>query len=250
MLLQAGVIPARLAELWGLSPRLVEAFARKESLACASCGAKLRARRMAETIRDLYGIDVPCPSLAAWSARPGSRTLRIAEINRIDGLHESIASLPNLRLSEFSQGAPAGSVVDGVAAEDLMRLSYDDRTFDLVLTSETLEHVPDLRRAIREIARILVPGGHHVFTVPQLPGVEKTISRSILEPDGAVTHLAAPIHHPGGDEGYPVFTEIGADFPAILEEAGFEVEIRFGPTSLDDVAQVYVCRKPVEEDRH
>jgi SAM-dependent methyltransferase len=176
--------------------------------------------------------------------------LRIAEINRIDGLHESIASLPNLRLSEFSEGAPAGSVVDGVATEDLMRLSYADRSFDLVLTSETLEHVPDLSRALQEIARILVPGGRHVYTVPQLPDVEKTFARSVLEPDGSVTHLTAPIRHPGGDKGYPVFTEIGSDFPAILEGAGFEVEIRFGPTSLDDVAQVYVCRKPVEEDRH
>jgi len=41
-----------------------------------------------------------------------------------------------------------------------------------------------------------------------------------------------------------VFTEFGADFPAILQEAGFEVSVHFGPTSEDDLAQVYVCRKP------
>jgi SAM-dependent methyltransferase len=249
MLLQADVIPARLAELWGLSPRLVAAFARKESLACASCGAKLRARRIAETILDLYATDGPSSSLAAWSERRGSRTLRIAEINRIDGLHEAIGSMPNLRLSEFREGIPSGTVAQGVQAEDLTRLSYADRSFDLVLTSETLEHVPDLGEALREIARILVHGGRHIFTVPQLPGVDKTHARSVIEADGSVTHLEGRICHPGGDEGYPVFTEIGADFPEILEAQGFEVEIRYGPTSLDDVAQVYVCRKPLEGER-
>ena len=50
--------------------------------------------------------------------------------------------------------------------------------------------------------------------------------------------------HPGGDWGYPVFTEFGADLPELLRRAGFEVEVFFGPTRDDDLAQVYVCRKP------
>ena len=41
MLLRKRVIPRRLVELWGLSPRLAEALARKESSDCSYCGAKL-----------------------------------------------------------------------------------------------------------------------------------------------------------------------------------------------------------------
>ena len=62
-----------------------------------------------------------------------------------------------------------GSIVDGFRSEDLTRLTYSDASFDLVLTSETLEHVPDLEAALREIRRVLVPGGRHIFTIPQLP---------------------------------------------------------------------------------
>ena len=62
--------------------------------------------------------------------------------------------------------------------------------------------------------------------------------------EGSVEQLATAISHPGGDWGYPVFTELGLDFPEILKDAGFETEIRFGPIRDDDLAQVYVCRKP------
>ncbi len=241
------VIPPRLVELWGLSPRQAEALARKESLDCAFCGAKLRARRLARVLLDRYPVgDPPTParSVRAWVDRPEVPSLRIAEINRVEGLHEALGRLPGLAYSEYREGAAPGSVVDGVRCEDLTRLTYADASFDIVLTSETLEHVPDLSAALGEIHRVLVPGGRHLFTVPLLPGVPTTFSRTLAGPDGRWIHVAPRICHPGGDVGYPVFTEFGADLPEVLRHAGFEVEVGFGPTTDDDLAQVFVCRRP------
>jgi hypothetical protein len=103
--------------------------------------------------------------------------------------------------------------------------------------------VPDLHAALGEIHRVLAPGGRHVFTVPVLPTTDETFSRAVVLPDGTIQDRAARICHPGGDWGYPVFTEFGADLPELLERAGFQTEVRFGPVSDDDLAQVYVCRK-------
>ena len=64
---------------------------------------------------------------------------------------------------------------------------------------------------------------------------------------GAIEDLRSADPHPGGDWGYPVFTEFGADLPDLLRQAGFEVDVLFGPTRDDDLAQVYVCRKPCAE---
>ena len=46
------------------------------------------------------------------------------------------------------------------------QLPFPSDCFDLVLSHEVLEHVADDRRALEEIARVLVPGGRLVLFVP------------------------------------------------------------------------------------
>ena len=249
MIYRRRVIHAELARRWNLSERVARAVARKESLECSRCGAKLRGRRLARVLLDLSlgGPGEAAPrSVADWTKSRAVQRLRVAEINRVEGLHETLRGLPHFQGSDFLEGAAPGSTLNGVRHEDLTRLTYPDAAFDLVITSETLEHVPDLTAALGELRRVLVPGGIHLFTVPLLPGVPRTFPRARLDPTGARIDLAPPICHPGGDVGYPVFTEFGADFPALVRAAGFEVEVRCGPTTEDDVAQVYIARKPVE----
>lgn len=47
-------------------------------------------------------------------------------------------------------------------------LPFSDRSFDLVCCSWVLEHLPDPERALREVARVLAPGGHFVFLTPNV----------------------------------------------------------------------------------
>lgn len=236
-----------LIKLWELTPREAVALHWKESCDCSSCGAKLRARRIADVLLDVY--PTGARSLREWAASEKARSLRIAEINIIDGLHEVLEGMPKFQASDFTPGVERGATVDGKRCEDFDHLTYEDAFFDLVLTSETLEHVADLRRSLAECMRVLVPGGLHVFTAPVTPHVAKTFPRARIGPNGEVEQLATAICHPGGSWGYPVFTELGVDFPDILREAGFETDIRFGPLSEDNLAQVYVSRKPSEDAR-
>ena len=246
MLYRRRVIPRRLEEVWGLSPRLARALAQKESGDCAHCGTKLRGRRLAQIVMIQYPIGKSpalARSLADWVKDPVIRQLRVAEINRIDGLHEQLIQLPHFFSSDFAPGSDPGATVQGIRSEDLTRLTYPDSSFDLVLTSETLEHVPDLEAALKEIHRVLVPGGRHLFTIPVLPDVPKTFARAVVRADGSIEDRAQRICHPGGDVGYPVFTEFGADLPALFERAGFQFDNYFGIPGDDDLAQVYSCRK-------
>lgn len=56
-----------------------------------------------------------------------------------------------------------GEVVKG----DALDLPYAEGTFDCVLASEILEHVPEDDRAISELVRVLKPGGVLAITVPR-----------------------------------------------------------------------------------
>ncbi len=49
---------------------------------------------------------------------------------------------------------------------DASRLDYADSSFDAVLCSEVLEHIPDPTRALDEFARLLRPGGRLLLTAP------------------------------------------------------------------------------------
>ena len=53
-----------------------------------------------------------------------------------------------------------------VEAGDVLQMPYEDATFDVVLASEILEHVPEDDRAITELVRVLRPGGLLAVTVP------------------------------------------------------------------------------------
>jgi ubiquinone/menaquinone biosynthesis C-methylase UbiE len=55
-----------------------------------------------------------------------------------------------------------GFSVQGRVA-DAEGLPYDDETFDLVVGHAVLHHIPDVELALREVMRVLKPGGRFVF---------------------------------------------------------------------------------------
>jgi SAM-dependent methyltransferase len=64
-----------------------------------------------------------------------------------------------------------GQVPAGGHAEahrgDALALPFGDGSFDRVVAAEVLEHIPDDRRAIEELVRVLRPGGTLAVTVPR-----------------------------------------------------------------------------------
>jgi len=53
-----------------------------------------------------------------------------------------------------------------VVRGDVTRLPFPDETFDKILMTEVLEHIPDEQMALREIRRVLRPGGTFALSVP------------------------------------------------------------------------------------
>jgi len=54
-----------------------------------------------------------------------------------------------------------------LAVADALHLPFADESFDVIVCSEVLEHIPDYAQALREITRILKPGGKLAISVPR-----------------------------------------------------------------------------------
>lgn len=126
-------------------------------------------------------------------------------------LHHAIASLidPSLFITSeyFGDEYRSGEFVNGTLHVDLQRTSFPDDHFDLIVTSDVMEHVPDAPLAEREIVRILKPGGCYCFTVPLAPTAPEDMVLAALEKNGNLEYFAEPTYHgdPLRPEGVLVF---------------------------------------------
>jgi SAM-dependent methyltransferase len=74
----------------------------------------------------------------------------------------SVAEYVGLDMQETGHDHQGGADV----YYDGKRIPFEDGYFDSVLSSEVLEHVFNLTDVLKEIHRVLAPGGHLVITVP------------------------------------------------------------------------------------
>ncbi len=103
-------------------------------------------------------------------------------------------------------------------SEDLTQLTFPDASFDLFVTSDVFEHVFCAERAFAEIARVLKPGGMHIFSMPWYPKLIKSEPRAKLLDNGQIKHLKEPNYHgnPVDEKGSLVTTDWGLDFCDII----------------------------------
>ena len=136
--------------------------------------------------------------------------------------------LKRYRQSCYRTDLPFGEEVSGLVNQDLQRLTFDSGSFDLVITSDILEHVRSPKAAFQEIKRVLRPGGKHVFTVPlQYPMPPQTISRVDTSTDDDRPVLP-PVYHGDGSGGKSlVYTDFGKDVLDDLDRSGMPTAIRF-----------------------
>lgn len=106
-----------------------------------------------------------------------------------------------------------------VRHEDLTKLSFDDSSFDLVLTQDVFEHIPSYKSAFAEIYRVLSHGGSLVFTIPFFFDRSQTTIRASVDDRGEVIHHLPPEVHgnPVSAEGSLCFQNIGWD---VLDDLG------------------------------
>ncbi|MEG4325011.1 class I SAM-dependent methyltransferase [Microcoleus sp. herbarium5] len=132
---------------------------------------------------------------------PRIQKLKILEINEAGSLTQYLREHPNHTLAFYPE-------------VDLMCLNFPDLSYDLLIHSDTLEHIQNPIQALSECRRVLKPGGFCCFTIPIV--VDRlTISREGLPPS---------FHGNSGSKNPDllVHTEYGSDAWQQVMLAGFD----------------------------
>jgi SAM-dependent methyltransferase len=97
---------------------------------------------------------------------------------------------------------------------DATRMAFASGSIDVLIACDTLEHIPDDRRALSEFHRVLRPGGMAVLTVPQSDATDATFEDAAIDtPAARALAYGQPDH----------VRNYGADFGDRVGEAGFAV---------------------------
>ncbi len=193
---------------------------------CPSCGAASRQRLIALFLRRELGlVEAGAVRLLHLAPEPGLIRMLSAMAN--------VDYVPGDLVPDWGHER-----VDATA----IHLAPD---FDGFITSHVLEHVSDDRAAMREMFRVLRPGGWAVVLVPIFEQLEATI-----EDDDARTPWARHVRYGQHDH----VRMYGPDFAGRLRDAGFVVSSRRYAKELDAAEErryglnatdiIYFCRKP------
>lgn len=127
---------------------------------------------------------------------------------------------------------------------DIQDIRYPDNSFDVVYCSHVLEHVPDDRKALLELYRVLKTGGWAILQVPINAGSETTLE----DPGINTPELRSRFYGQHDHVRY-----YGLNYAQRLQEAGFNVKVdaflrnfdsrarnRYGLPQTEDI---YYCTK-------
>jgi SAM-dependent methyltransferase len=164
----------------------------------------------------------------------GRRLLHFAPEPLFDPL---FARLPEIERVTADLYAPADLRLD------ISDMDLPDSSFDLILCSHVLEHVPDDRAAMRELRRVLSDGLALVL-VPYRPEVTTYEDPSVVSPLGRMVAFGQQDH----------VRIYGSDLADRLSDAGFDVEDRTAAElfdaatvercELDPAEHLFLCRVP------
>lgn len=201
-----GAVPAEDAQIWTPTWR--------EQLECPHCRMKNRERLVAALVKQYIGAAVPSKPTICF----------LGEVTPLyEWFTENFANYKIVRSDYLGVRQAGGDQINGVRHEDVTQLNFESGGFDLVVSNDVSEHVPDPAQGFRETMRVLRPGGTLLATRPFSPGNAPTGTRAVLgEPGGEP--VSPPAYHgdPVSLDGVLTCSELDWDVLSQIRAAGFE----------------------------
>jgi hypothetical protein len=199
----------------------------RETLRCRGCKAKMRDRMLAAGLLDALGERGVTASTIDELSTVLPADVTILDTDAHSRISHRLKDHPGFHRSLYVPDRANGDSLgeERLLNVDLERMPFSDDSFDIIITSEVMEHVRYVDRAHTEIARCLRPGGTYLFTVPYDERLERTWRLVDEETDRDLVH---PPHIHGDpmlrEEGIRSYRVFGRDITDQLAKAGLSAE--------------------------
>jgi SAM-dependent methyltransferase len=199
----------------GWSDRFLRLDRGREGTVCRNCGSSSRNRAVAFVLARVLDEDQP---VFRWTYRLKTRMLE-------SSARGALAMYFRRKFDYYGTEFDPAKIAEGTNPReyaDFQKLHYDEDIFDFVVASDVFEHIRRDAEAMREVQRVLKPGGCLILTVPYDHERAHTIQR--VDTSGAAdVHLLPPQYHGGGGHTL-AYREYGRDLINLMSAAGFFVQ--------------------------
>jgi SAM-dependent methyltransferase len=150
-----------------------------------------------------YGENIICPNCMS-TARERLVLAMLNELNLQDkavlhfspekNIHAFIKRYAAVTTADLSPGfyRPIDAKIQKADATGLV---FADHSFDLVIANHIMEHIPDDKKALAEIFRVLKPGGSAVLQVPYSEVIPATLENPAIDDPGMQSKLYGQKDH-------------------------------------------------------
>ena len=213
-----------LSFLWDCSERLKNDLRLRENYFCVRCNSSVRVRMHAKAVLDYLHLASDHELLAKFKNEANFKIYEAAKHQLFKS--PTFKHISSYVTSEYYDQASPGDYVDGVRHEDLERLTFPNDSFDVVITSDVLEHVADLKKVVAETLRVLKPSGVHIFTIPVDKDLPHSRERAIRLENGEIQNLREEIIHgdPNRSRGALAFRDFGMDVAEYFQKLGVHLK--------------------------
>ena len=153
-----------------------------------------------------------------------TNNLKVLHFAPEQAFYKRFRKLKNLDYTTTDLNSPLADV-----KADICNLPFEDNTYDFILCNHVLEHIPDDIKAMKELFRVLKPGGTAILQIPQDLNREKTFA------DNSITSKEERARIFGQYDHVRVY---GRDYFETLRSIGFKVQeinyaSKLAPTEID-----------------
>ncbi len=221
----------------------------RETLRCLRCDSTMRHRTIASALLEEIATRTGRSTATIEDlASVEDGELKILDTDTFSPISSRLSQVRGYVRSKFLPNRPFGVELEPeVFNIDLQRIDFPSERFDIILTSDVMEHVRDDSRAHQEIWRCLRGSGIYIFTVPFRRNMLYTKRLVDVSTNRDIFLCPPHLHGDPLTSGVLAYRIYGQQLIAELQALGFVVEYR--PTTSVKHAifdgDIFLARKPV-----